>query len=223
MSKSRVHEPDPAWLESFGARMREFALIADYAGGLQQAREALKKWPKNFYVRYQYAKMLGDGADALPKAEKKKRKREALRVLAPLTRSLYGKAPALRLGVCINFYYQSEDFLGMARYGRRISRAGDRHGYYALGVGAAFLAQSRWNGHKKTTARSWAQESLIAWKRYDLKRERYYFAHYCAALAAGVAGKISEGRKHLNSAARLSGKPKTDWEFADALALLEAK
>ena len=223
MSKARVREPDPAWLESFGARMREFALLADYAGGLQHARAALKKWPKNFYVRYQFAKMLGDGADALPKAEKKKRKREALRILAPLTRCLSGKDAALRVGVCINFYYQSEDFLGMARYGRRISRTGDRHGYYALGVGAAFLAQSRWNAHKKATAQSWAQESLDAWKRYNLKRERYYFAHYCAALAAGVAGKISDGRKHLAAAARLSGKPQTDWEFADALALLEAK
>ncbi len=220
MSKSRVREPDPAWLESFGAKMREFALQADYAGGLDHARAALKKWPKNFYVRYQFAKMLGDGADALPKAEKKKRKLEALRILAPLTRSLSGKDAALRFGVCINFYYQSEDFLGMARYGRRISRTGDRHGYYALGVGAAFLAQSRWEANRKATARSWAMESLGAWKRYGLKRERYYFAHYCAALAAGVAGKVSDGRKHLASAARLSGKPQKDWEFADALALL---
>lgn len=194
----------------------------DYRGGLQLAKAALKKYPKDFDCRFQYAKLLGDWADELPAAKKKKLKRESLRIIRPLLRSLAGQPADSRFSVCLNYYYQSEDFVGMTRFGRRLAARKDRQGFYALGLGSSLHSLRLFRKKRTTLANAWAKKSVSAWRRYDLSKVSYYFPHYVSAIAHGVLGNRQQGMQALRQAARLSRRDITDWEFADALSLLRS-
>lgn len=214
--------PTPEWKEKITAEISRKILRGDYRSALPIAASARKRFPHDVFCRYQYAKILGDWADELPPAKKRKLKREAIRILRPLLRSLRGETPKVRFGICLNYYYQSEDFPGMVRFGRRLASRGERSGHYAIGIGAGHEAFRR-NREKSSRAKSWARLSLRAWKRYKLGTEKYYFPHYIEAMAYGVLGDSRNGMKSLKRAARLSGRPVTDWEFSDVRVLFAVK
>jgi hypothetical protein len=203
-------------------RLKACVLKGDYKSGLALAREALRAEPSDFDYRYQYAKLLGDWADELPPGKKARKKKEAIEILKPLTRALSGKTPEQRHGLCLNYYYQSEDFAGMIRWGRRIAAAGERKGHYAQALGAALLA-AKLDEAGRSGALAWARKSVASWRRYGLKREKYYFPHYAQALALAIAGEKEASLRSLRRAARLSGRTLRDWEFADVLKILGAR
>lgn len=202
-------------------RLKKYVLRGDYRGGLKIAREALRRYPDDLTCRYQYAKLLGDWADELPPARRTKLKKEAIEMLRPLTRRLAGRDPEESFGLCLNYYYQSQDFPGMITFGRRQARRGVRKGHYAEALGACLQAQRLRSVGKLAQATRSALVSIDAWRRYDLAREPYYFAHYSLALALALAGRGAQARQRLEKAARLSGRPVTDWEFADVLQLID--
>jgi len=212
--------PTPEFRQELVAKLKKHVLRGDYQGGLRIAREALGRYPEDLTCRYQYAKLLGDWADELTPARKARYKKEAIAILRPLTRRLSGRDPEESFGLCLNYYYQSQDFTGMVAFGRRQAGRGVRKGHYAEALGACLHAQKLEEAGKPARAGRWARISVAAWKRYDLRREPYYFAHYSLALALALAGQRSEARRTLAKAARLSGRPVTDWEFADVLKLL---
>lgn len=214
----KTARPTPEWKDEVGAKIARHILRGDYRAALPIAAAARKEFPDDVFCRYQYAKILGDWADELPPARKRKLKREAIRILRPLTRSLGGQAPKIRFGICLNYYYQSEDFPGMVRFGRRLAARRDRQGHYAMGLGASLEAKRRLD-RKDPRAAGWARKSLAAWRKYGLAREKYYFPHYVQALAYAVLGDAPAGRASLRRAAKASGREVTDWEFADARAL----
>jgi hypothetical protein len=210
------------WKAAFKEAVAKKVRRGDYRGGLEIAKRALAEHPKDFDCRFQYAKLLGDWADELPPREKKKKKRESLAIIRPLLRALSGVPADSRFSVCLNYYYQSEAFVPMVAFGRRLVAKGDRQGYYAIGLGAA-LEATRLRGAKNPgfgRAKTWAKKSVEAWKTYRLARVEYYFPHYVLALAYGVLGHKKEGWESLRRAAKHAGRPTTDWEFADAVALL---
>jgi pimeloyl-ACP methyl ester carboxylesterase len=206
--------------EAFREALKKYVLRGDYAGALKIARAALKQNPDEFECRFQYAKLLGDWADELPPARKLKLKREAIAILRPLTRALSGKTFEQRFGVCINLYYQSENFRGLWVYGRRLAAKGERKGHYAQAVGAGLLAQQERARGKMASSLQAAEAAVRAWGRYGLAREKYYFAHYSCALALALAGRKKDAAKRISIAARLSGRPVTDWEFSDVMKLI---
>jgi hypothetical protein len=210
------------WKSAFKKSVSEKVQRGDYRAGLAIAKRALAEHPKDFDCRFQYAKLLGDWADELPPAEKKKKKRESLAIIRPLLRALSGVSSESRFSVCLNYYYQSESFVPMVAFGRRLVSKGDRQGYYAIGLGAA-LEATRLRGAKNPKlgrAKTWAKKSVAAWKKYRLARVDYYFPHYVLALAYGVLGEKKEGWESLRRASKRAGRPTSDWEFADAVALL---
>jgi hypothetical protein len=212
------------WKKKFKEAVAAKVRRGDYRGGLVIAKRALAEHPKDFDCRFQYAKLLGDWADELPPAEKKKKKRESLAIIRPLLRALSGIPADSRFSVCLNYYYQSESFVPMVAFGRRLVAKGDRQGYYAIGLGAA-LEATRLRGAKNpkasaARAKRWAEKSVAAWKKYRLAGVDYYFPHYVLALAYGVLGRKKEGWESLRQAAKHAGRPTSDWEFADAVALL---
>ena len=192
----------------------------DYRRALAIAKRAFSANPANFYCRYQYAKILGDWADELPNARKAKLKREAISILRPLLKMLSRKPLAQRFGICLNYYYQSEAFREMYAYGRRLSREDERLGAYAKGLAAAYVAQELQGPHRNAAV-SWAEKSVEAWKSYGLSKEKYYFAHYVYAKALAIAGHKKLALASLKRAAKLGKRPLTDWEFADAKALID--
>jgi len=213
--------PSPDWIQKLKAAVRTRALRGDYKGGLEIAREARQKYPKEFECRYLYAKMLGDWADELPLAKQLKLKKEAARLLAPLTRALSGKPPLQRFGVCVNYYYQSFKVRELFQYGQRLTRKDDRQGWYAQGL-AACLVADQLRSKDPSGAIRWARRSIHAWECYDLTKEPYYFSHYTLAKAFAIAGENRKALTSLQRAARLSKRSLEDWEFKDVLELLRA-
>jgi hypothetical protein len=191
----------------------------DYKSALPIAKAARKIYPNDVFCRYQYAKILGDWADELPAARRKKLKQEAIGILKPLLRALGGESPEIRFGICLNYYYQAEDFLGMVRFGKKLAARHDRQGYYAVGLGAGHEAM-RLHLQRNSRCRNWARKSITAWRRYDLAKEKYYFPHYIEAMAYGVLGNKPAGLKSLGRAAKASQRSVDDSEFADVRSLL---
>lgn len=219
MSKvSQSKKKDP-WLEEFSARVNAFALVGKYKEGLAVARQGLRERPRELTCRYLYAKLLGDWADELPLSRRKKLKTEAVRILGPLLRRVTGLPVKERFGISLNYYYQSYAFRDMHAYGRRVGRHDRRRGLYAEALGAGLYAEelARTGGRN---ARAWALKSVRAWSRYGLRGEKYYFAHYSSAKARALAGDGAGAMRDLKTAARLAGRPVSDWEFRDALELV---
>lgn len=217
-----MKKSDDSWLPEFMAAVKKCVLKGDYKRGMALARAELKRHPDSFECKYQYAKLMGDWADELPPAQRKKRKAEAVAILKPLTRQLAGRDVELRFGLCLNYYYQSQDFLGMVSWGRRMASAGVRKGHYAQGLGSALRAADLRKSGDLALSRSWAKKSLAAWKRFDLTREDYYFPFYAKALAEALLGEKKASLESLKRAAKLSGRTIQDWEFADVLQLIQA-
>jgi hypothetical protein len=214
---------DSQWKDQFLQSVQKLALCGDYKGALKVTREGMSKFPKEFICQYQHAKILGDYADELPSARKRKLKSESIRILRPLLRRLGGQTLGVRFGVCLNYYYQTEDFKGMYRYGRRFQKADRQKAFYAQGLAGALLAQAFDKKSKSAFAKSWAQKAVKAWSRYKLEDDPYYFAHYSAAKAFALAGNSKRALKHLRHAAKLGRRPISDWEFADVMEILNRK
>jgi len=216
----REKKPTEQWKEAFRKSIIKFLLRGDYRGGLVIARQGLKLYPNEFECRLQYAKLLGDWADELPAKRQAKLKREAVKILKPLTRALSGKTPKQRFSVCLNYYYQLKDYKGMAAFGRRLSLRRDRNGLYAQALGACLYAHQLHGEKKGAQAKQWAAKSVRAWGKYDLAKEDYYFAHYSLAKALALNEEPKLALARLKIAARLSRRKITDWEFADVLILV---
>jgi len=210
--------PDPAWKNEFNDRVKAFVLRGDYKRAVAFAKDGLRQYPQEFVCRFQYAKVLGDYADELPLKQKKKLKNEAIRILKPLLRSLRGIPADQRFSVCLNYYYQTESFKKMSRFGQRFQKTDKQRGIYAQALGATLVAfELHENGR---SSRAWAQKAKSSWARYNLKSEKYYFPHYNYAKALALLGEKKSAMSHLKTAARLSKRPITDWEFADVMKLI---
>ncbi len=218
--RSPLKKPEQTWIDKFNSAVSACALRGDYVAALVIARDGFRRHPDEFVCQYQYAKILGDYADELPAKRKKKLKKESARLLRPLLLRLNGRSLGLRFGICLNYYYQTEDFHGMYRYGGRFLKQDSQRSYYAKGLAAALIAHELHQGNKVASSRSWARKGVNAWTRYDLSKDRYYFAHYSAAKAWALSGDGSKAMKALKRAAVLGKRPISDWEFADVLALI---
>ena len=210
-------------IERFQTLIKRDTQSGNYSGGLKHARTALKLFPNDFAIQFLYAKLLGDWADELPPKEKKKHKRESLKIIRSLVRRLRGKSLELRFGVSLNLYYQAEDFLGMVRFGRRFQSAWRAKGIYATALGACLHAQKLYQAGRTRPAATWAKRSVEAWKKYDLQKDRYYFAHYSFAKALALSGDVRGAQSALSKAAKLARRPLSDWEFADVLQILKER
>lgn len=196
-------------------QLRKCALTGQYEKGTALALKFLKQSPGDFYFTYQYAKLLGDWADDLPVARRKKLKAEAVRILRPLTKQLAGKTAQIRFGVCLNYYYQAYAFPQMYAYGKRMVRHDRKLGLYAQALGASLIAE------KKGSAR-WARVSLQLWKKYGLKGESYYFPFYCQAVSLAILGERKLAMQNLKTAARLSGRSVGCEEFRELLGKIKS-
>jgi hypothetical protein len=221
MAQKNVKKAEAGWIENFVKSINKYALRGNYKSALAIARKGFQDHPDEFICQYQYAKILGDYADEISGRPKRKLKQESARLLKPLLLRLSGRSMGLRFGICLNYYYQTEDFLGMYRYGLRFSRQDQRLSYYAQGLAAALIAHERYQ--KKKSSISWARKGVRAWSLYDLSKERYYFAHYSAAMALALSGDDVLALKRLKRAAILGRRPVSDWEFADVLKLINDK
>jgi hypothetical protein len=213
--------PTQEWLDSFKASLIKHIHRGDYRGGLKIVLRARKDYPKSVDVNFQYAKLLGDWADELPPKKQAAAKRKAIAILEPMVRALGGRSADFRFGVCLNYYYQKKDYRGMHRFGRRLIRRGDRRGHYTQGVAGAFEALREHARGQDARKRYWALSSEKAWLRYGLKSEKYYFAHYCGALASALLGERREALIRIKTAARLSRRKLDDWEFKDVIELID--
>ena len=246
--KSSQKRPNEKWKAAFSESLKASTLKGDYKSALRVAKRGLQAYPDEFQCRYQYAKLLGDYADELLQTQKRKLKREAIRILKPLLRQLRGVLFEQRFGACLNYYYQSEDFHGMYAFGTRtLARSRGRlhqipfqKGCYAQALASGLIAYSEYESfnaknannansrNAKTPikipkrAKSWALKSVAAWARYDLKNEKYYFAHYSFAKALALSGEPKKALKALRQAAKLAKRPITDWEFNDVLSMIDS-
>jgi hypothetical protein len=219
------HSPDPSnsWLKDFRAELLRHVHRGDYRSGLKVVLRARKLYPDSIDVRFQYAKLLGDWADELPARRQAEAKRKAVAILKPMVRALSGRGAEFRYSVCLNYYYQRKDYRGMHRFGKRLARQGARKGHYVQGVAGALEAFREHGRGRASARRRWARSSQEAWKRYGLGAEKYYFAHYCMALATALLGEKREALAHIQRAARVSRRKLDDWEFKDVMELIGSR
>jgi tetratricopeptide (TPR) repeat protein len=207
----------PSEAEVFTQKLSKYVLTGKYKEALPLAKEALKEHPQDLVCQYQYAKLLGDWADELPLAKRKKLKAEAVKILGRLTGRLNGQPMERRFGICLNYYYQSSAFKEMYGFGKRFLATDRRKGLYAQALGACLQAERLASEGNESSKKLWAAKSAKAWKQYGLKNEPYYFAHYSYAKALALLGTPEEALKNLKIAARISRRPLSDWEFKDVL------
>lgn len=200
--------------------LSKFVLAGKYKEGLPLAKRALKDFPQDLVCQYQYAKLLGDWADELSPAKRKKLKSEAVKILRRLTRRLQGQPTETRFGICLNYYYQSYKFKEMHAFGKRFTAVDLRKGLYAQALGACLHAETLQRSGNEALKKQWATKSIQAWKKYGLTKEPYYFAHYSCAKALALQGDRAGALKSLKTAARVSRRPLTDWEFKDVFAMI---
>jgi hypothetical protein len=217
-----MKKPDQKWKDAFLESLQGPVLRGDYRTALKLAKSGMKLYPDEFLCRYQYAKLLGDFADELPPAQRKKLKCESIDILRPLLRRLRGVSVGARFGTCLNFYYQSEDFFGMYAFSQRFKKFDSQKGLYGQGLAAGLIAFQNYEKKKSARAKTWAQKSVKAWAKYHLAKDSYYFAHYSVAKSYALAGENQKAMKHLNRAAKLAKRPISDWEFADILQILKS-
>ncbi len=204
--------------EVFLASLKPLVNKGDYKSALAITKRQLTYYPNDLTAQYQHAKILGDWADELPLKRQRLLKSEAVKILKPLMRRLSGRPMDERFGLCLNYYYQSQDWRGMYSFGRRFSKVNKHKSRYAQALGATLLAFELDAGHVRG-AGQWAKRAVTAWAKYNFKSETYYFAHYCFAKALALTGQVDESMKQLRIAARLGKRKVTDWEFADVLKL----
>lgn len=214
---------EPKWRADFLARLAKHVRTGDYKTALGVAKAELAKYPDNFVCQYQYARLLGDWADELPEARKKKLKAEAVQLLRPMTGALSGKSVHERFAVCLNYYYQSHAYKSMYLFGRRFAAVDRRYGLYCQALGAALHAEKAYKERDYKTMRRWAEKAVTAWRGYGLAKEEYYFAHYTYAKALAMAGDKRGAQVALRAAAKLSRRKVSDWEFADAREMIETE
>lgn len=208
--------------EKFTKDLSKYVLVGKYKEGLPLVKKAMKQYPDDLVCQYQYAKLLGDWADELPPVRRKKLKTEAAGILASLLPRLRGQPAVRRFGICLNYYYQSYAFKDMYSFGKRFASTDRQKGYYAQAMGAGLYAEELHQAGKESQQKQWAAKSAKAWEKYDLKSEKYYFAHYSYAKALALNAELDKALKVLKTAARLSGRPITDWEFKDVLGMIES-
>lgn len=217
----RSKTPSDEFTHSLLMEIQPYLLKGNYKGGLVIAKRALKQYPESFVCLYQYAKLLGDWADELPEAKKRKFKHEAADILKDLTKRMSGQSVKMRFGACLNYYYQASAYQEMYAYGARFMKHDKRQGLYAQALGSGLLAEEKYLGGEMARAKTWAKKSISAWEKYGMKGEKYYFAHYSYAKAFAIAGDKKSALASLKNAARTSKRPLTDWEFKDVLQMIE--
>lgn len=205
--------------EVFLKKLKPIVNRGDYQTALKLTSSAFKKYPHDFTARYQYAKILGDWADELPKAPQAKMKKQAIRILRPLLQSLRGRPVDERFGLCLNFYYQSKNWRGMLAFGKRFARVHPQKSLYAQALSATLLAFDLNEKKQIRLALFWASKAVSSWEKYDIKNEAYYFPHYCFAKALALKGEVQPALARLRVAAKLAKRPASDWEFADVVEL----
>lgn len=204
--------------QKFLSILKPFVNKGDYKSALVITKRHMKIYPTDLTARYQHAKILGDWADELPAKRQRALKSESVKILRPLMRRLNGRPLDERFGLCLNYYYQSQNWRGMYGFGRRFSKSHKQKALYAQSLGATLLAfelhEQRGRGSE-----AWARRAVKTWSKYNLKSDTYYFAHYCFAKALALSGRLDDSMKSLKTAARLGKRKITDWEFADVLKL----
>jgi hypothetical protein len=218
MSLIKLDDPN---MERIAERLRNFAGRGQYKQGADLAEIALKKYPNNFYFTYQHAKLIGDWADDLPHPRQRKIKSKASKILKTLTRRLAGQSVRIRFGVCLNYYYQSNAFMKMYKYGKRFEASERKQGLYAQSLGASLLAEEMFFSNSKIQSEKWANRSILLWRKYGLKSERYYFPFYCLAMSLLIIGNPQKALVNLKIAARLSQRSIKCVEFKSLYKLIQ--
>lgn len=201
-------------------KLYDLATRGKYKEGSIIARNILKKFPNDFYFTYQYAKLLGDWADDLPKSKCLKLKQEASKILKSLTRKLSGQSVGVRFGVCLNYYYQTYSFKKMYYFGKRFESVDKRKSFYAQALGAGLLAEELHFKYHKTTSKKWAQKSIKIWGKYDLNKETYYFPFYSLATSYLILGDKDLAMRNLQKAAKVSKRKVSCKEFSNLYKLI---
>jgi hypothetical protein len=213
-------------IESDLTKIREMALKADYEGALKIARTLRKLIPGEFKVEYTYAKILGDYADELPLAKRKKLKNEAIKILEKCVRKMNGQNPDVRFGVRINYYYQTQRFRDLEKVGMALYSSHKVKGLYAAGLGSSLEAERLITENKKGNplkAKKAATRSVSYWKEYFRlqPKEDYYFPYSLRAMSEAILGNEKEMEKALAKSTLVSGRKKTYWEFEEVRKLFQ--
>lgn len=211
-------------VKNYLTQISKATLSGDYVKGELIAQTALEQFPNHMELTYQYAKMIGDGADTLPPAKMKKEKTRAIKLLKIVLKNIHEIQKDKQFGVYLNYFYQSEDFKGMVKFGKKCILSKDKtekkNGYYAIGIGSTLVSQSFYQSKKFKLSQTWAEAGIEALKKYSLKSEKYYYPHYVNALANAIAGKLKVAFISLEKAAKLSHREIEDEEFSDVLKII---
>lgn len=219
--KRRPPALDDAARRRFEKRLYRLVYAADYRGALALAAEFLRRHPGDFGAAYHYASLLGDRAESLPPAARRKMKARSVALMRELLRRPRA-APSERVLLALRneYFWQTSNRVAQYELGVAEARSGDFRGNYSQGVGAAWRAFELAQRGRRKRAAVWARRAVVAWGRYRRFRPRYYNQFVHLALAYGVLGRHADMERALSRGARLSGRPAGYREFAEIRVLV---
>lgn len=206
--------PDEKWKKQREGAWKAI-MDADYEKAIKILAPVYGKYPQDFRVIYFYASTLADYGESMPENERKRLKKRGCDLLRGLLRRLRGRSRELSYATRNEYYYHSAHPDKQYHLGLERVRAGDKHGYYSQGVGAACHAYVQAKRGRGYLAEMWAKRAIRAWENYFKFKADYYNAYVHYALALGIMERYGEMEAALAKSAKLSGKPRSYREFEE--------
>lgn len=194
--------------------------LARYRDAFLLAKSALKQHPDNRFVQFRYAVLLGDSEEMTSAKRHASNTKQAAALLKKLLRRASGIDP-IWVSIWKNEYYWfSKQPLKQWKLGVRNVEAGNKSGYYSMGVGAVCLAVKHFEKNQSKLALKWAEKAELAWRKYIEHLPTYYNGYVWYAKSLGLQLKMIEMEESLREAAKLAQKPIDYKEFSDARTLV---
>jgi len=203
--------------------------LARYEEALSKCKALSRLHPNEFEIHYLHAKILGDFADELPPAPRKKLKRKAVTLLRQLAFRLRGQSAETRFGVRSNLYFHDGQFDRLLLVARAFTYRLPRRSRYAAAAAYALNAERQLRCSHDVAARSrakkLAKKGQLLWETYFKKYpdESYYYPFTLLATCYAVRADLENMEKALRRASRLSKRPPDYWEFSEIRSLLQVR
>lgn len=192
-----------------------FVEKAEYKKATVHAQKALKKFPKDKVVKFNYYSILADYALSNDSKKFKKLHAKAVKGMERALKNPGDISPKHLYQLKNEFFFQTKQYKKQYYLGQLTARkTKELNPYYSSGVGAAHYALELALKNKKKAAQAWAEKSVVAWKKYFEFEKKYYNPYVHLALAYGVLGEKRKMMASLRKSSKLCQKPMTYEEFS---------
>lgn len=211
----KLDEKDQIEIKKIMEKRRSYILKAQPKKALALIKKSLKKYPGHLLLEADYAVSVGDMEEGRSASQRKKQHQLAAKLLKKVLHRMRGQDLSFRTRTRNEYYWFSGQPQKQYQLGVEMVSKGFKRSYYSQGVGAVMVSTNYRMENKKGMSLRWAKKAETAWKQYFKFNPNYYNGYCWYARALGLQGKFGEMEQALNMASKLSGRPKSYYEFKE--------